>query len=84
MITKDHLKGVLGGAKKFLKMSEVKFCNVPAFDEIGVKNIYERVVMSPGMAAYFPDKYPKGRTCCREYMYNVWNSIHPEDVNSVI
>ena len=44
MITKDHLKAVLTGEKKFLKMSEVRFCNPPAFDEIGVKRLYNRVV----------------------------------------
>ena len=36
------------------------------------------------MAKYFPDSYPKGRVCCREYMYNVWNTIHPEDVQEVL
>ena len=84
MITKDHLKLVLKGDKKFLKMSEVRFCNAPQFDEIGVKNLYDRVVQSPGMSLYFPDKYPKGRSCCRDYMYNVWNTLHPNDVKTVI
>ena len=80
MITKDHMKKVLREEKDFLKLAEVKFCEVPAFDEIGVKNIYDKVVNRPGMAKYFPDKFPKGRQCCREYMYNVWNTMHPEDV----
>ena len=44
MVSRDHLKAVLKGDKKFLKMNEVNFCNVPAFDEIGVKALYERVV----------------------------------------
>ena len=36
------------------------------------------------MARYFPDSYPKGRMCDRSYMYNVWNTLHPEDVKAVI
>ena len=36
------------------------------------------------MAQYFPSKYPKGRQCDKQYMYNVWNSIHPEDVKQVV
>ena len=36
-VTKDYLKDVLQGRKKLLKMSEVSFCNPPAYDEIGVK-----------------------------------------------
>ena len=37
MITKEFLKEVLTGEKKLLKMRDVKFVNVPAYDEIGVK-----------------------------------------------
>ena len=44
MITKDHMKQVLKGEKKFLKMMNVKIINVPDYDEIGVKHLYERVV----------------------------------------
>ena len=40
MITKDHLKMVLQGRKKLIKMKDVRFCNPPAFDEIGVINLY--------------------------------------------
>ena len=83
MVTKDHLKLVLTGAKKFLKMSAVRFCNPPAFDEIGVKALYQKIVAQPDMADYFPSKFPKGRQCCRSYMYNIWNTVHPEDVQAV-
>ena len=55
MVTKDHLKDVLQGKKKFLKMNEVKFCNPPAYDEIGVKALYDQVKSLPRMSAYFPD-----------------------------
>ena len=44
MITKDHMKSVLREEKDFLKLYEVKFCEVPAYDEIGVKNLYHKVV----------------------------------------
>jgi hypothetical protein len=60
MVTKDHLKEVLQGKKKFLKMGEVKFCNPPAYDEIGVKALYEKVRLRAGMKDYFPEKFPKG------------------------
>jgi len=60
MVTKDYLKAVLQGKKKFLKMTEVRFCNPPAYDEIGVKALFERVMDEDGMKDYFPDKFPKG------------------------
>ncbi len=37
-----------------------------------------------GMSKYFPDSYPIGRMCDRSYMYNVWNTKHPDDVKQVI
>ena len=75
---------ILTDKKRFLKMKNVQFINAPAYDEFAVKNLYAKVIKMPGMASLFPDKYPKGRQCCREYMYNVWNSIHPNEVKAVI
>ena len=80
MITKDFLKEVLKDEKALLKMKQVNFCNPPAYDEIGVKALYIKVVAMPNMAKYFPTKYPKGRQCDKGYMYNIWNTIHPDDV----
>ena len=61
MVTKDFLKDVLTEKKMLLKMSEVRFINPPAFDEIGVKRLYDEVIRQPGMAQYFPDSFPKGK-----------------------
>ena len=72
------------GERSLLKMKEVNFCNVPAFDEIGVKALYTKVIELPGMSKYFPSSLPKGKQCCKQYMYNVWNTIYPEDVQAVL
>ena len=42
-----------------LKMQKVKFVNVPAFDEIGIKALYDKALELPNMKHYFPDKYSK-------------------------
>ena len=47
MVTKDFLKQVLTEEKKLLKMKEVNFCNPPAYDEIGVKALYDKVKTLP-------------------------------------
>ena len=83
-MTKDHLKAVLQGKKKLLKIDQVKHCNAPKFDEIGVKALYDEIVKIPNMKLYFPDSYPAGKQCDRTYMYNVWNTLYPEDVKEVI
>ena len=84
MINRGFLKDVLTGKKALSKMSNVRFCNAPAFDEIGVKALYQKVIKRDGIIKHFPDKYPKGSQCCRTYMYNIWNTIYPEDVKQVI
>ena len=70
--------------KELLKMEAVKFCNPPAYDEIGVKALYDKVITRPNMSKYFPNKYPKGRQMEKGYMYNIWNTLYPDDVKDVI
>ena len=41
-------------------------CNPPKYDEISVAKLYADCIQLPGMVEYFPDVYPKGRTCSRE------------------
>jgi len=65
-------------------MDDVKVCNPPAYDEIGVKALYEKVVEQPTMTKYFPNKWPKGLQCDKAYFYNVWNTIHPDQVKAAI
>ena len=84
MVTKNQLKKVIKDDKKILTMQEVRFINVPAYDELSVKKIYSKSISLPGMIDYFPDKYPKGSTCSKEYMYNVFNTLYPKEVNSLI
>ena len=83
-VTKDFLKDVLQNNKRLLRMDQVKFINVPAFDEIGVKYLYDDVVKMPKMTPYFPAKFPKNTQCDKSYFYNVWNTLYPEQVRSVI
>ena len=49
---------------------------VPKFDELSVKGLYYKLLSLPGMVEYFPDKYPKGRQCDRDYLFNVANTLH--------
>ena len=36
------------------------------------------------MSQYFPNKYPKGRQCDRDYMFNIANTLHEEIVTQLI
>jgi hypothetical protein len=63
MVTSSYLKQILKGEKRLLKMSEVRHCNPSRYDEISVLELYTPCLKMPDMALYFPDVYPKGRSC---------------------
>ena len=61
MMTREFIKDILAGNKRLLKLSEVKYINVPKYDELSVKNLYPRLIELENMKQFFPDKYSKGR-----------------------
>ena len=61
MLNKDFLKQVLSGEKHLLELKQVKFINVPVYDELAVKRIYPLCQGEPQLMNYFPDKLPQGR-----------------------
>jgi hypothetical protein len=38
----------------------------------------------PGMAELFPDKYPKNRSCNREYFFSILATVHPEYTDKLL
>ena len=84
MINKDFLKQVLAGEKSLLKMSELKAVNVPKYDKLSVKYIHPRIKEDPKVLKYFPNRYPEGRVPDRTYTFNVYHTVYPEYVQSMI
>ena len=60
MINKDFLKDVLMEKKRLFTISEVKFVNVPMYDELSVKNLYPMMIQHPEFAVCMPDYLPLG------------------------
>ena len=50
MFTKDFAKEVFSGQKQLLKLKEVKFVKVSKYDELSVKNLYEKFMTLDGMS----------------------------------
>ena len=84
MFTKDFAKEVFAGRKRLLKMREGKFINVTRYEELSVKRLYDNFLSLDGMSFYFPDKYPKGRQCDREYMFNIANTLYEQITTELI
>ena len=64
------------GKKKLLKLKDVKWVAVPAYDELKVENFYQTVLEQNRIQKRFPSQYAKGRQCAKKYFFNQWNTAN--------
>ena len=67
MVNKDFLKEVLSEQKALMPLAEVKFINVPLYDELSLKNLSPQFAGVPEFCRYFPTSLPRGRQMDRSY-----------------
>ena len=84
MFTKDYAKEIFSEKKLLIRKKHMMYIDVPKYDELFVKNLYKKLLALENMEKYFPDKYPKGRQCDRDYLFNVANTLHPGFVQELI
>ena len=84
MFTKDWVKQILSGEKELMEMKDLRVVTVTKYDELSVKRLYDDLLTLDGMTKYFPDSYPQGRVCDRDYMFNIANTLHPDVVSDLI
>ena len=68
----------MSGKKQWLKNAQVIHCSPPRYDEISVSALYEQCMKLPHMAQFFPDAYPKGRACNRDYFFSILATVQPD------
>ena len=61
MFTKDYAKEIFAEKKLLIRKKHVMMIVVPRYDELSVKNLYEKLLALDNMEKYFPSVYPKGR-----------------------
>ena len=81
---KDFLKEVFAGTKALLKLSEVKSVNMPMYDEFSVKEFWPHMTDNAEFMRYLPSSFPKGRTPCRTYFFNIMNTVMENYVQEII
>ena len=84
MFTKDYAKEIFAERKLLIRKKHMMYIDVPKYDELSVKNLYKKLLAMENMEKYFPDKYPKGRQCDRDYLFNVANTLHRGIVQELI
>ena len=77
-------EGDLQGREISTQENHIMFIEVPKYDEISVKNLYDKLIKLDGMSKHFPSNYAKGRQCDRDYMFNIANTLHPNVVSELI
>ena len=65
-------------------MKDVRFTNVPTYDEIAVKHMYKKALLLPGMSELMPDQLPKTKVMDRSYFYNCFNTMYPDEVAALV
>ena len=84
MLNKDFLRQILAEEKKLLALSDVKWIEVPKYDELAVNSIFDRFKADEGLMAFLPDRLPKGRVPDRTYFFNVLHSLYPDFVKQMV
>ena len=84
MYNKDFLQAVLNGDKIMLKLKDVKFINVPVYDELSVKKFWPLMQADREFMRHFPDRLPVGRIPDRDYFWNVMNTLHEAYVAELV
>lgn len=75
MVNKDFLKRVFCEEKKLLELRNVKYVNVPHYEELSVKRFWPRVQSDENFMRHMPDPTPDGRLPDRTYFWNVLNTV---------
>ena len=75
MINKDFLKQVLKEEKKLLSLNEVKYVNVPHYDELSVKRFWPRLREDKTLMKYMPDFNTEDKIPDRVYFWNIANTV---------
>ena len=76
MVNKDFIRQLLCEDKQLMALNDMKFVNVPVFDELSVKILFPHCRDIPEIMSYFPDPTPKSRLPERDYFFNVLNTLN--------
>ena len=75
---------MIQGEKHLYKKHEIRYVQVPQYEELSVKNIYPLMKKDALFMSYFPDKYAKGKGPPRDYFFNILNTQQPDYLNQIM
>ena len=84
MVNKDFLKLVLTEEKALLQLDQVKYVNVPHYDELSVKKFWPILREDDTFMKYMPNQHKGDYLPERGYFWNVANTVQNSYVQQVI
>jgi hypothetical protein len=67
-----------------LKKNQVTYIHVPGYDELSVKRLWASLKDDKNFVVFFQDEYPKDKLPCRDYFFNILNSVYPDYLKSIM
>ena len=75
MINKDFLKQVFRDEKKLLALKDVRYINMPRYDELSVRKFWPIFREDESFMKYMPDPTHDHKIPERDYFWNVANTV---------
>ena len=72
------MKQVLTGEKRLLKKNEVNYIHVPGYEELSASRLWGDLKDDKTFNIYFQDNYANQKAPCRDYFFNMLNTVYPE------
>jgi len=67
-----------------MKKNQVNYIHVPGYEEISAKRLWPDLQQDEKFNIYFQDEYPNEKAPCREYFFNILNTVYPEYTEKII
>ena len=79
------MRDILSEAKSFLRQNEINRMEVPCYQEISVKNLYEEAIKYQILAKYLPSKEQlSGRLPEREFFFGLLCTLRNQYMKDII
>ena len=83
-VNKIFIQKLYKGEKQILKMENVRFINVPKYDELSVTNMLKLVKNDTELLKFWPDEYIAGMQPSRQFFFNTINTVYPGFLKQLI
>lgn len=83
-VNKDFMKQVLIGEKSLKKKNQINYIHVPGYEELSANRLWIDLQNDQAFNIYFQESYADMKAPCRDYFFNILNTIYPDYLKSIM